>query len=190
MRSRPSRPPRSRRGRRSSRPAPWRAGRSRSPGPRWRARPRRASLTSRGCGRGSATPTPNDVAALGEDAERVLEGGEVARQQQVERAAVRPGRAQPGAQHAGVVLLGEREQDRELGPVVELAGDDGERVLVEDPQQLVVAEPEAGLQQGCGGAGQKSWFSPPKTSETESSVKMRRIESVRRSAQESTRMWS
>jgi len=37
---------------------------------------------------------------------------------------------------------------------------------------------------------QNSWFSPPKTSLTESSVKMRRIESVSSSAHESTRMVS
>jgi len=37
---------------------------------------------------------------------------------------------------------------------------------------------------------QKSWFSPPKTSETESSVKIRRIESVSSSAQLSTRRLS
>jgi len=52
------------------------------------------------------------------------------------------------------VLLGEREQDRQLGLVVELAGDDGERVGVEDAQQLVVAEAEAGLQERGGGGGQ------------------------------------
>jgi hypothetical protein len=87
------------------------------------------------------------------------------------------------------VLLGEGEEERQLGLVVELAGDDGERVLGQDLEQLVVAEAEAGLQEGGGGAGtQKSWFSPPKTSETESSVKIRRIESVSRSAQERTRM--
>ena len=110
-------------------------------------------------------------------------------QEQVERASLRSGGAQPAAQERGVVVLGEGEEDRELGLVVEVARDHGERVLAQDLQQLVVAEAEAGLQERGGGAGtQKSWFSPPKTSETESSVKIRRIESVSRSAQESTRM--
>jgi len=49
------------------------------------------------------------------------------------------------------VLLGEREQDGQLGLVVEVAGDDRERVLVEGAQQLVVAQAEAGLEEGCGG---------------------------------------
>jgi hypothetical protein len=51
------------------------------------------------------------------------------------------------------VLLGQREQDGDLGPVLEVAADDAERRLVEDGQQLVVAEPEAGLQDGCGRGG-------------------------------------
>jgi len=40
--------------------------------------------------------------------------------------------------------------------VVELAGDHGERVLVEDAEQLVVAEPEAGLQERCCRLAQKN----------------------------------
>jgi hypothetical protein len=87
-------------------------------------------------------------------------------------------------------LFGQREQDRQLRLVVELAAENAERIGVEDRQQLVVGEPEPVLQQGGGGGGQKSWFSPPKTSDTESSVKIRRIESVSRSAQESTWMFS
>ena len=71
--------------------------------------------------------------------------------------------------------------------MVEVAADDLERVGVEHGQQLVVVEPEQLLQ--ARGA-QNSWFSPPNTSDTESSVKMRRIESVSRSAQERTRTLS
>ena len=71
--------------------------------------------------------------------------------------------------------------------MVEVVGDDRQRVLVEDREELVVAEAEPSLKSRC---SQKSWFSPPKTSDTESSVKMRRIESVSRSAHGSTRMLS
>jgi hypothetical protein len=83
--------------------------------------------------------------------ERLLEGGEVAREQQVGRAPARAARAQPAAQQRVVVLLGQREQDRQLGLVVEVAGDDAQRVLVEDLEQLVVGQAEAGLQDGGGG---------------------------------------
>ena len=102
--------------------------------------------------------------------------------------------ADPAAQHAvaGALggLLGEREEDRQLRLVVEVAAEHRERVGVQDGQQLVVGEAEAVLQQRGGGGGQKSWFSPPKTSDTESSVKIRRIESVSRSAHDSTWMLS
>jgi hypothetical protein len=87
-------------------------------------------------------------------------------------------------------LLGQRQQDRQLRLVLEIAAEDGQRVGVEDRQQLVVGEPEAVLQQCGGGGGQNSWFSPPKTSDTESSVKIRRMESVSRSAQDRTWMLS
>ncbi len=104
------------------------------------------------------------------------------------------GGADPAAQDAvaGALggLLGEGEEDRQLGLVVEVAADDLERVGVENGQQLVVGQAEAVLQEGGGGGGQKSWFSPPKTSDTLSSVKIRRIESVSRSAQDSTWMLS
>ena len=115
-------------------------------------------------------------------------------EQQVDRAAVAAAGADPAAQHAVARplggLLGQREEDRQLGLVVEVAADDRQRVGVEDAEQLVVGEPEAVLQQRCGGGGQNSWFSPPKTSDTESSVKMRRIESVSRSAHDRTWMFS
>jgi len=41
--------------------------------------------------------------------------------------------------------------------VVQLAGEDGQRILVEDGQQLLVAEPEERLEMP--GLTQKSWFS-------------------------------
>lgn len=64
--------------------------------------------------------------------------------------------------------------------MVQFAGDQLERIGVEDPEQFLVGEAEKVLEL-CG-AAQNSWFSPPKTSDTESSVKMRRIVSVRMSA--------
>jgi hypothetical protein len=45
--------------------------------------------------------------------------------------------------------------------VVEVAAEHGERIGVQDGQQLVVGQPEPVLQQRGGGRGQKSWFSPP-----------------------------
>src|SRR3954470_14673919 len=100
----------------------------------------------------------------------------------VQRAAVRALRANPAAQHrrTGALLgLGEQvEQDRQLRLVVKLAGEDGQRVLVQDDEQLIVGEAEEGLEMAR--SAQKSWFSPPKTSDTESSVKIRRIVSVSR----------
>jgi hypothetical protein len=115
-------------------------------------------------------------------------------QEQVQRAPMAPADAQPAAQDANPRalrgLLGQREEDRQLGLVVQVAADDRQRVGVQDGQQLVVGEPEAVLQQRRGGGGQNSWFSPPKTSDTESSVKIRRMESVSRSAHDSTWMFS
>jgi hypothetical protein len=64
--------------------------------------------------------------------------------------------------------------------VIEVAGDQFERIGVEDRQQLLVGEAEEVLE--LRRATQNSWFSPPKTSDTESSVNMRRIVSVRMSA--------
>jgi hypothetical protein len=49
------------------------------------------------------------------------------------------------------------EQDRQLGLVVEVAGDDLERVGVEDRQQLLVREAEQ-LLEACGPQG--SWLLP------------------------------
>jgi hypothetical protein len=133
-------------------------------------------------------------AAFAQIFERVLEGAVVALEQQVDRTAAGAGDADPATQDAFARalggLLGEREEDRKLRLVVEVAADDRERVGVQDGQQLVVGQAEAVLQQRGGGGGQKSWFSPPKTSLTLSSVKMRRIESVSRSAQERTWMFS
>jgi hypothetical protein len=77
----------------------------------------------------------------------------------------------------------EIEEDGELGAVIELTGDDLQRVGGEDGEQLVVGEAQQLLQ--VLGA-QNSWFSPPNTSDTDSSVKMRRIESVNSSAQDRT----
>jgi hypothetical protein len=39
--------------------------------------------------------------------------------------------------------------------VVEIAAQDGQRIGVEDREQLVVGEPEPVLQQGGGGGGQR-----------------------------------
>jgi len=121
----------------------------------------------------------------------VLEGGEVAGEQEVERAPLRAGGAQPALEDRGAgALLGlgqQVEQDRQLGAMVEVAADQVERIGVERREQLLVGEAEQLLEVG---RAQKSWFSPPNTPLTEPSVKMLRIDSVSRSAQESTRMLS
>jgi hypothetical protein len=70
--------------------------------------------------------------------------------------------------------------DRGPEALQRVAGDDQIGPLVADQAQLA----------GCLGQGQKSWFSPAKISETESSVKMRRIESAKVPAVESTVMLS
>ena len=72
--------------------------------------------------------------------------------------------------------------------MVQLAGDQLERIRGEHRAELLVREAEPLGQ--LGGLAQKSWFSPPKTSLTESSVKIRRIESVSSSEQERTRTLS
>jgi len=54
------------------------------------------------------------------------------------------------------VIRQQVEQDRQLGLVVEFAGDDLERVGVEDRQQLLVGEAEQILEPG---GLQNSWFS-------------------------------
>ena len=52
-------------------------------------------------------------------------------------------------------MIGEQvEQDRQLGLVVELPGDDLERIGVEDREQLIVAQAQQLLE--AGGAAQKS----------------------------------
>ena len=96
-----------------------------------------------------------DVAALGEDREVVLEGGEVACRAGA-RSGMPPGpAAQPAAQglrsDALGGLRGEREQDRQLGPMVELAGDDLQRVDGEHRAELVVGEAEPVHELGGGG---------------------------------------
>ena len=82
--------------------------------------------------------------------DRVLEAGEVARRQQVDRTAVRAVRAHPAVQHRRArALLGlaqQVEQDAQLGPVVELAAEQLQRARVERPDQLLVGEPEQVLQ--------------------------------------------
>jgi hypothetical protein len=97
-----------------------------------------------------------------ERGQRVLEAREVALQQQVERPSGRTGGSHPAAQHgrAGLLLgLGEEvQEDRQLRLVVELAGDDGERVGVEGPEQLLLAQAQQLLQALCGGRAQNSWF--------------------------------
>src|SRR5215218_9510311 len=154
-----------------------------------------AGTTSRALGRARSArrlTSSQDEAALGERRQRILEPAEVAAQQQVERAAFRPARPDPAAQdrRAGALLrLGEQvEQDGQLRLVVEVARDHGQRVGVQRGQELLLAQAEH-LLEVLGGRAQNSWFSPPNTSDTESSVKMRRIESVSRSAQDSTRMF-
>jgi hypothetical protein len=120
-----------------------------------------------------------------------FKAGEVAAQQQVERAAGRARGPRPALEHGRAgALLGLREQleqDWELGLVLELSADQLERIRVQRGQQLLVGEAEQLLQVG---GLQNSWFSPPNTPLTEPSVKMLRIDSVSRSAHESTRMFS
>jgi hypothetical protein len=69
----------------------------------------------------------------------------------IERAAGRAAGARPARErrlpHALRGLLGQRQQDRQLRPVLEVAGDQRERIRVEDRAELVVAQPQPRLQQ-------------------------------------------
>src|SRR3954454_22758844 len=140
--------------------------------------------TSLAAGRARRPLTPtNDEAALVEVGERVLEAGEVLLQESLQRA-----RAAGPQPHMGRrVLLEQLQQDLDLGAQVLFAGDHRDGIAAEDLQQLLVVKSQQGLQAR---RAQKSWFSPPKTSATLSSVKMRRMLSVSRSATESTVMLS
>ncbi|MET0603700.1 MAG: hypothetical protein ABW167_17080 [Baekduia sp.] len=101
----------------------------------------------------------DDEPSIAQVVERVLERAEVLGEQQIDRPTVAAGSADPALEdlRAGALrgLLGQREQDRQLRLVVELAAEDAERVGVEDRQQLVVGEAEPVLQQGGGGGGQQ-----------------------------------
>jgi hypothetical protein len=98
-------------------------------------------------------------AALGQLGEPVLERREVAREERVERAAGGALRANPAAQDSGAgALLRLRqqvEQDAQLGPVVELAGEEGQRIDAERGAELVLGQAEQ-RQQMVGVAAQKS----------------------------------
>ena len=135
-------------------------------------------------------------AALGERRERVLEGSEVALEQCVERApagpaartqrrsTAAPARSSASASRSSRIASSGRWSS---SPESSVSGS-----TASARAQLVARSGRAAVIRwaaGCDGA-QNSWFSPPKTSLTESSVKIRRIESVSRSAQESTRMLS
>src|SRR5438270_11724492 len=84
--------------------------------------------------------------SLGQRGERVLEGAEVATYERVDRPTGRTGRSDPAPEHGRSRLLRglveEVEQDRQLGPMLELAGEQRERIDVEHAAQLVVAQPE------------------------------------------------
>lgn len=106
----------------------------------------------------------HDEAALGEHGQVVFEGREVAGLQVLDRHAVGPAAAQPAAQRRRADAIGrlggQREQDREFRPVVELVGDDRQRVDGEHLAQLVVGEAKA-LHERDGERvhAQNSWFS-------------------------------
>jgi hypothetical protein len=75
-------------------------------------------------------------------AEHLLEAAEVPRQQGIQRPSLRAGGAHPAAQHRVADLLvrvgGQRQQDRQLRPVLELATDQLEWVGVERRAELLV----------------------------------------------------
>ena len=75
-------------------------------------------------------------------AEHLLETAKIPRQQGIQRPSLRARGAQPAAQDLVADLLvrvsGQRQQDRQLRPVLELARDQLERVGVERRAELVV----------------------------------------------------
>jgi hypothetical protein len=80
----------------------------------------------------------------------MLECPEVPGQQQIDWCARGPRGADPAAQRRcaeGLLRLGQQgEQDRQLRLVIEVAGDDLERIRVEHGQQLLVGEAQQLLQ--------------------------------------------
>src|SRR5690606_23139034 len=79
-----------------------------------------------------AVGAADDEAAVGQRLQRVLERAEVAAQQQVDRAPVGTARAQPALQRREADALGglrgQRQQQRELGLVLQRAAEDLQRV--------------------------------------------------------------
>jgi hypothetical protein len=114
------------------------------------------------CVNGSATGTapaaPQHEPSLGEQGERVLEGGEVPAGERVDRPPLRPGGAHPPGKDLRprlslrLRLVDERQQDPQLGAVVQLPGEQREWVDAERRAQLIVAESQQFLQASRAGA--------------------------------------
>src|SRR4051812_2118210 len=105
-----------------------------------------------------------DEAPVGQRAEVVLERREVAGEEVVERAPGRAAGPDPAAQRARSDLLGgllgQREEDRQLRLVLELAGDDAQRIEAEHPAELLLGQSEAVHEQRRGGRGHRRCLTP------------------------------
>jgi hypothetical protein len=100
----------------------------------------------------AAPAAPQHEPALGELRERVLEGGEVPAGERIDRPPLRPCGTHPPRKHLRprlslpLRLVDERQQDPQFGAVVQLPGEQRQRVDPERRAQLIVAEPQQLLQ--------------------------------------------
>jgi hypothetical protein len=107
---------------------------------------------------GAAPAAPQHEPVLGELRERVLEGGEVPTGERVDRPPLRPCGTHPPGKHLRprlslhLRLVDERQQDPQLGAVVQLPGEQRQRVDAKRRTQLIVAEPQQLLQPSRAGA--------------------------------------
>jgi hypothetical protein len=102
------------------------------------------------------SPFPDDETTLSEHGQRILEGGEVALRQHVDRTPAGTFGTDPAPKPTLIVLGEQVEEDRQLRLVIEVAADDLERVGVEDGEQLLVRQAQQLLQPV---RTQNSWFS-------------------------------
>jgi hypothetical protein len=103
---------------------------------------------------GARSAAPQHEPALGEPSEGVLEGGEVPAGERVDRAALRAGGAHPPAEHLRsglglhLGLVDEGQQDPELRAMVELTGEQRQRIDAQRRAELILGEPQQLLQAG------------------------------------------
>jgi hypothetical protein len=103
---------------------------------------------------GTRPAAPQHEPALGEPSEGVLEGGEVPADERIDRPALRAGGAHPPAEHLRsglglhLSLVDERQQDPEFRAMVELTGEQRQRIDAQRRAELILSEPQQLLEAG------------------------------------------